>query len=118
VATAATIALACWYTPLFFILTRARSEFAAAIGGVLLTIAVHAWLAQFWALALLGGEKLVGDYLLMCVLPMLNPLAGLVLAFVPQLGVLLPVVLLVHILLWIVLPVWYVRRRMRKAGTG
>ena len=38
-AVSATVALTCCYTPLFFILTRARNEFAAALGGILLTIA-------------------------------------------------------------------------------
>ncbi len=52
VAAASTVALACWYTPLFLILTRARNEFAAALGGVLLTIAAHAWLAQFFGMGL------------------------------------------------------------------
>ena len=42
----AAIALSCWYTLLFLVLTRARNEFAAAIAGILLTIAVHVWLMQ------------------------------------------------------------------------
>ncbi|HVP12896.1 MAG TPA: ABC transporter permease subunit, partial [Phycisphaerae bacterium] len=67
VSVVSTAALVCWYTPLFFILSRGRSEFSAGLGGILLTIAVHIWLLQFAAVA--GG-----NYWL--ILPaMFNPLA-------------------------------------------
>ena len=38
--------LLAWYTVLFFVLTRARNELHAGLGGVLLTLACLAWLLQ------------------------------------------------------------------------
>ena len=105
-AVVATIALACWFTPLCLVLTRARNEFAAALGGVLLTVALLLWLAQF------GVGVAAGSAVLLLVPALLNPLAS----FVLLLGwgaLFLPVVLLIHIGLWIVLPLRYFRRDPR-----
>lgn len=98
----AIVSLSCWYTVLFIILTRARNEFSAAMGGILLTIALHAWLAQ------MVFERLR-------VPAMFNPIAPFVVVIyqVPW----LPLMLLVHILLWIAMPLLLVRwfaGRMRK----
>ncbi|MBI4023649.1 MAG: ABC transporter permease subunit, partial [Verrucomicrobia bacterium] len=38
------VVLGCWYTPLFFLLIRARDESMAALMGVLLTGGLHVWL--------------------------------------------------------------------------
>lgn len=108
VAIASTVALACWFTPLFLILTRARNEFAAALGGILLTIAVHAWLAQFFGFNM-GFRFLI-------VPALFNPLAGLIVAITPGWAIFLPVLMLVHVLLWIVLPLRLMRRRVNRGG--
>jgi hypothetical protein len=90
-----TIALICWFTPLCLMLARARNEFAAALGGVLLTMALLLWLLQ------LG----VGDKALL-VVAALNPLSPLFLLS-SRGAVFLPFLLFVHIVLWVVLPVRY-----------
>ncbi len=97
----ATVSLASWYTLLFFLLTRARNEFTAALGGVLLAVVLHAWLAQFLTV-----------YSFMYPIAALNPLATLTLYMAPYtFWKWTPCLALVHILLWIVLPVWFVARR-------
>jgi hypothetical protein len=107
----ATVALASWYTPLFFILTRARNEFAAALGGILLTIAVHAWLAE---LALSQIDSWFAQVALVVV--WLNPLWPMVMVIWSGYVVWLPLVMFMHVLLWIVLPVWLAVRLAGKAG--
>jgi len=102
-----TVALACFYTPLFFILSRARNEFHAGLGGILLTIAVHIWLGQFVVVSL-GSEWLL--------LPaLLNPIAPLVLMRRPDTAAILPVVVVIHVMLWIIIPCVIVRLTARKA---
>ncbi len=115
VATAATIALACWYTPLFLLLTRARNEFTAALGGILLTIALHAWLAQFFVTLLKSKLWLISVAL--------NPLSIFVLAVNPESVpwvsgfVWVPALVMLHVLVWILLPLWWVNRVGRRAPT-
>ena len=104
-----TAALGCWYTPLFFILSRARNEFTAGLGGILLTLAVHIWLLQ-----LVPAVTMNASFIYPAIL---NPLAPLPLMWTSPLLVLLPLVVAVHIVLWIVLPVVIVRRLARKAVT-
>lgn len=103
---AATVALASWYTPLFLILTRARNEFTAALGGLLLTIALHFWLAQFLAALHVG---------FLIVPAMLNPLAPIILLIHPMYMTWLPVLCPVHLAIWIILPVVLMRRSARRA---
>lgn len=43
----ALVSMLAWYTVLFFILTRARNELHAGLGGLLLTIVALAWLLQY-----------------------------------------------------------------------
>jgi hypothetical protein len=97
-AVTATGALACWYTTLFFVLARARNEFAAALGGILLTVAVHAWLAQFFVLWLSP----------LFVIPAhMNPLAPLAVTLPWTPYLLSPYgLVLLNIPLWLCLPVW------------
>ncbi len=102
-----TAALASCYTPFFFILSRARNEFTAGLGGILLAIVVHVWLMQLMAVAI-GREWLL-------VPALLNPLAPLVLIWFPQTAVFLPILMVFHGLLWVVLPCVVVRRVARKA---
>jgi hypothetical protein len=106
----ATISLACWYTPLFFLLTRARQEFTAALGGISLTIALLVWLIQLLPAGKSWDfERTVTLYqaALFCT-GLLNPLSPLVVAFPGVFAPLLPVLLLAQAGLWIVLPVWLV----------
>ncbi len=100
-AVASTVALCCWYTVLFIILTRARNEFTAAMGGILLTIAVHAWLAQRLSKSLE-------------IFAILNPLAPLALVADPRYLPWLPILLAADICLWIVAPLLIVRKLSRR----
>lgn len=105
-----TAALACIYTPLFFILSRARNEFSAALGGILLVLATHVWLVQLAAVGIAENPLFLYSGLL-------NPLAPLPLMWFPPAAVFLPLMAVVHVLLWIVLPIVIVRRIARKAVT-
>ncbi|HXI84226.1 MAG TPA: hypothetical protein VNL17_09065 [Verrucomicrobiae bacterium] len=107
----ATISLACWYTPLFFLLTRAKHEFTAALGGIFLTIALLVWLIQLSAGASTDFAGTVSFYhaALSCS-GLLNPLSPAVLGFSENFAPFLPVLLLAQVGLWIVLPVWLVGR--------
>ena len=67
----ATLTLLCCYTPLFFILARARNEFTAALGGILLAIVAHAWVLQ-----IVGG---VGSLVPLTVIGSLSPLSPMLL---------------------------------------
>jgi ABC-type Na+ efflux pump permease subunit len=101
-AVVAIVTLSCWYTILFAILTRARNEFTAAMGGILLTIAGHAWLGH------MAFEELrpTGVF---C------PLSPFIVAIYPVYGRWLPLLLAVHAVLWIVVPLAVMRRRARRA---
>jgi hypothetical protein len=105
----ATISLSCWYTPLFFLLTRARQEFTAALGGILLTIALLVWLIQLptgTAMDFAGTVSLY-EVGLHCT-GLLNPLSPAVIGFSEAFAPFLPVLLLAQVGLWIALPVWMV----------
>jgi len=102
----ATVALSCWYTFLFFMLTRARNEFEAALGGLLLTIAAHVWLGQV-------------NYPGLRVPLGLNPFAMFLVLIYPQppyfAWLPLTLMIVVQLVVWIGLPVlvigWQTRRR-------
>jgi hypothetical protein len=101
------VSLSCWYTPLFLLLTRARNEFAAALGGLLLTIVLLAWLAD------LGALPTPLRYL-----TMVNPLTLLVGTFTPM-GLprqWLMGLALIHILVWVVLPMGLTGHYGRRAA--
>jgi len=106
VALAATVGLASLYTPLFLILTRGRNEFAAALGAILLSVVVHLWLGQFvlsWPMRLVAWA---------------NPLSPLVAALYLGNQHWLAVTVPLHIVTWIALPIWLMRRLTRKAGAA
>lgn len=106
VALAATVGLASLYTPLFLILTRGRNEFAAALAAILLSIVVHLWLGQFafsWPMRLVAWA---------------NPLSPLVAALFLGKQQWLAVTIPLHIVTWIALPIWLMRRMTRKAGAA
>ena len=104
-----TIALACWFTPLFLLLTRARNEFAAALGGVFLTIAALLWLMRI--IMLMNGidndGASVAPWLAIAILNPLSPF--LMVLTLTYANWLLPV-LVVDLLVWIVLPLWWTCR--------
>ncbi len=103
---AASVALLAWYTTLFLLLTRARNELHAGLGGLLLTIAALAWLVQF---TFAHDPEINATW--RCVLwqsCMLNPLAAGVFAFDRPAAFALAVAL--ALLLWIATPVWVMGR--------
>lgn len=109
-----TIALACWFTPLYLLLTRARNEFAATLGGLFLTIAVLLWLTRFILLMAtnqayynVGGPDTTSTWVVMTVL---NPMSPFLLMIESEYAIWLPPVLVVDVIVWIVLPLWYVSR--------
>ena len=69
------VAMLAWYTVLFFILTRARDELHAGLGGVLLTLACLAWLLQYWMSH--GDRSWLGDgwHWTLWISSLLNPLS-------------------------------------------
>lgn len=109
-----TIALACWFTPMYLLLARARNEFAATLGGVFLTIAVLLWLTQF--IVLLAGIDPVDDAVVnINILPwvvttVLNPLSPFLLILAPRYATGLGLVLVVDLVVWVVLPLWWTCR--------
>jgi ABC-type transport system involved in multi-copper enzyme maturation permease subunit len=110
-AAVATTAMACWFTPLYLLLARARNEFAAALGGVLLTIALLLWLTLVTSQEARG----VVTALSWVIIAALNPLLPFVALFVPAGPIWLPLALAVlalavDVTVWIVFPLWYVGR--------
>lgn len=108
--TTALVSMLAWYTVLFFILTRARNELHAGLGGLLLTIAALAWLLQY-------GVRREHDTVLSGVFwvsALLNPLSPLpfLLGESWPLTLLAPVVAM---FLWIVGPIW-LAGRLERAG--
>jgi len=106
VALAATVGLASLYTPLFLIITRGRNEFAAALAAILLSIVVHLWLGEFvlsWPMRLVAWA---------------NPLSPLVAAIYLGNQQWLAVTIPLHIVTWIALPIWLMRRLTRRAGAA
>jgi ABC-type Na+ efflux pump permease subunit len=129
-----TIALACWLTPLYLLLTRARNEFAAALGGIFLTIAVLLWLTQFIVLMArinyvdaAGANMIVKTGIafvddagvnviawvvtaIWVVATILNPLSPFLLILAPRYATGFGLVLLVDLVVWVVLPLWWTCR--------
>jgi hypothetical protein len=101
----ASISLCCWYTFLFFALIGARNEFEAALGGVLLTGAAHAWLAQIGV----GPQSLRA-------LAGLNPFATFIALIYPVHQAWLLLMLPVHLSLWIGGPLLLARRFSRRVS--
>jgi hypothetical protein len=111
-ATVGTITLACWFTPLYLLLTRARNEFAAALGGVFLTIAVLLWLMQF--VMVMGGtnqfENTAVNVELWLALAILNPLSPFLVILTPTYASWFLVILIADVIVWIALPLWWTCR--------
>lgn len=98
------VSLLGWYTALFLVLTRARNELHAGLGGLLLTLAVLAWLLQYFAARTLPG--VTGTLVWGSV--MLNPLGGMV-TILDSLGV-RTAAIVTTLLVWVVLPLCLVGR--------
>jgi len=108
-------AMLAWYTALFFVLTRARNELHAGLGGVLLTLAVLAWALQY---GLAKHEELVPAFHRLVagvawVSTLFNPLGSLLFVFEPLRYQLLAIA--VALLLWTAGPLWLVGR-LEKVG--
>jgi ABC-2 family transporter protein len=107
-----TITLACWFTPLYLLLTRARNEFAATLGGVFLTIAVLLWLMRF--VMAMGGtnqfENATANVELWLALAILNPLSPFLLILTPTYASEFLMILFADVFVWIVLPLWWACR--------
>lgn len=114
----ATLTLLCCYTPLFFTLSRARNEFTAALGVILLVIVAHAWVFQVFV----GGF----EQPVLLVTGSLSPLSPLLLhpltlgGWWPDVGARTVATIAlgfwpIHFLVWMVVPVRLVRRYAGKA---
>jgi hypothetical protein len=106
------VSMLAWYTVLFLILTRARDELHAGLGGLLLTIACLAWLLQYPESKQPGGWDPAIQQVLW-ISSLLNPLSPLVFVFDPLRYRLLAAG--VALLLWIAGPLWLVGR-LERAG--
>lgn len=102
----AAVSMLAWYTVLFFVLTRARNELHAGLGGLLLSIGLVAWALQY---PMSKAFEITGDARLFWYTSLLNPAAPLITIAEP-LG-LRAVVFLIAIGVWIVFPVWVIGRR-------
>ncbi len=106
----ALVSMLAWYTALFFILTRARDEMHAGLGGLLLTIACLAWLVQY-PISKFENDWEAPVQKALWVSSMLNPLSPVVFAAEP-----LPYRLLtvsIALVVWIIAPLWLVGRLAR-----
>ncbi|MHC4442167.1 MAG: ABC transporter permease subunit [Planctomycetota bacterium] len=115
----ATGALACWYTPLFLVLTRARNEFSAALGGILLTMVMLFWLLNIynWFFQIVDEEDLIFQiHISVIQMLCLNPITPLAMAFTPHSVPLSIVVLPFNIVIWILFPIWLVKRFAGRAA--
>ena len=109
----ALVSMLAWYTVLFFILTRARNELHAGLGGILLTLACLAWLLQYPLsdTATSDGERALANALWTSGL--LNPLSPIVFIFESAACQLLAAA--IALLLWTAGPVWLIGR-LDRAG--
>ncbi len=106
------VAMLAWYTVLFFILTWARNELHAGLGGVLLTLAALAWMLQYPASrAVWFSDPAVRTVLWTSAL--LNPWSPAV--FILESPVWQAMAVGVALVLWIAVPLWLVGR-LERAG--
>jgi hypothetical protein len=101
-----------WYTVLFLVLTRARDELHAGLGGLLLTIACLAWLLQYPASKVPSGWEPSFQKALW-ISALLNPLSPVVFLAEPPPYRLLAVG--IALLFWTIGPLWLLGR-LQRAG--
>ncbi len=107
VVASAGVSMLAWYTALFFVLTRARNELHAGLGGLLLSIALLVWALQYLgSQASELGSNVRGLFWYMS---MLNPAAPLLAIAEP--AVVRLAVFEIAIGVWIIFPVWVIGRR-------
>lgn len=105
------VAMLAWYTVLFFALARARNDLHAALGGILLTVVLLAWVAHY----LTNIAKVEELRTVLTVSVLFNPISPLVLLIEParervtSFGIAL--------VLWTALPVW-LAGRLETLGSG
>lgn len=106
------VSMLAWYTVLFFLLTRARNELHAGLGGVLLTLACLAWLLQYPMSRTLtySSDAVTPHVLWTCAL--FNPLSPIAFLFEPAMYRLLTV--LIALLVWTLGPLWLIGRLERR----
>ena len=102
-----------WYTVLFVILTRARDELHAGLGGILLTLASLAWLLQYPASRVDVGWGDATRVNLFWTSVLCNPLSPVV--FVWESAESRAVAVGVALLVWTAGPLWLVGR-LERAG--
>ncbi len=109
-----TVAMLAWYTVLFFVLTRARNELHAGLGGVLLTIACVAWMLQYPS-SLVDSTGFVGIEAkhILWMSSLLNPLSPLV--FITERALPHGLAFATALVLWIAGPLLLVGR-LERAG--
>ncbi|MBN1341448.1 MAG: ABC transporter permease subunit [Phycisphaerae bacterium] len=107
-AVAATGSMLCLYTPMFLILTRARNEFTAGLGGVFLIIVAHLWLLQVGVLVFRRQWIWLPS--------VINPLTPLLLAVHPVAALLGPVLVPLYVFIWVFVLLWLFRRWAGRAA--
>ncbi len=109
-----TVSMLAWYTTLFFLLTRARDELHAGLGGILLTLGAIAWALQY---LFSGAAGFYHDWpsvqRVFWVSSLLNPISPLVFSFDSHIAQALA--LAWALLFWTAGPVWLVGR-LESAG--
>lgn len=106
------VAMLAWYTVLFFILTRARNELHAGLGGLLLTLAALAWMLQYPASRAVWFSEPAARTVLW-VSALLNPLSPAV--YILENPTWQTVAVAVALVLWVAVPLWLVGR-LERAG--
>lgn len=111
-------ALACWYTALFLVLSRARHEFEAGLAGILLTILLHVWLLVVIVIA--NSPHELGSFyphwmvLTAMAAGPLTPLSLLLMPFEMSAPGCWPLYLVLNLGLWVGLPIWLLGRVARR----
>lgn len=106
-------AMLAWYTILFYLLTRARSELHAGLGGILLTLAGLAWMLQYPAAYATFGE-LNDPSPVFWTSALLNPLSPLFFIMEPPWALWLAAA--IAVVGWTGGTVWFLMGRLERVG--
>ncbi len=103
----AAVSMLAWYTVLFFVLTRARNELHAGLGGLLLSLTLVVWAFQY---PITRGLEFMADVRgVLWYTSLLNPAAPFMAIAEP--AAVRAAVFVIVIGVWIVFPVWLIGRR-------